>query len=316
MRRYAALLLLLALLVQARDLQPVAVFEASGFVADFAVEEGRLYVGTDRGSVDVFDLQSGRLLFQIPLEPVQDGRGTLVPARVLSVDIRDGALLIVSIGKEGFRNIWLYRNFTLRKIAGEERKLFVKKARFAGDGKIVFGTFGSQLVLFGIEEGYEVYRSRPSESTMGDMVLSDGGREILFSDESGQIVVIDAQSGRRVARVDSKHLDNVYHLAYARGVLLSGGHDRKVGVFRKKRRPYYISTGFPVFCVGLSPDAKIGLYSSGDSQALQLFDVDTGRSTDRLVGHRAIVNQIKFIGERTLLSSERGRSLYLWRLDQ
>ncbi len=316
MRRCVAAFFTLSLLLFARDLHPVATFRASGYVSDFAVEDGKLYVGTDRGSVDLFELQSGRHLFQIPLDPVPDGRGGLVPARVLSVDVRDGELLIVSIGEDGYRDLWIYRNFRLRKIAGKERRLFVKKARFADSGKILFATYGSELALFAIEEGYEIYRSRPSESTMGDMVLSEDRKKILFSDESGRIVVVDTQSGRIVERLDSKHLDNVHHLAYARGVLLSGGHDRRVGVFRRERKPYFIPTGFPVFCVGLSPDAKIGLFSSGDAQVLQLFDVETGRATDRLVGHRAIINQIKFVNERTLLSSERGRTVYMWRLDQ
>ncbi|WP_457592240.1 WD40 repeat domain-containing protein [Hydrogenimonas sp.] len=312
--RYTILLLLLSSVLHCRDIAPAAVFTASGTVSDFAVEGGKLFIGTDRGVVDVFDIEKGRLLYQIPLDPVKDATGEKMAARILSVDTRNGSLLILSIGENGFRDIWIYKNFTLHKVVGGSRKLFVKEARFFGGTDVIAGTFGSRVARYGIEEGYEVFNAKASQSTMGDMVLIDGGERLVVSDEAGKIRLMETKSGRILREIPSKHLDKVHHLAYAKGVLVSGGHDRRVGIHAKEVTAYYLRTEFPVFCVGISPDAKTGLFSSGDEQVLQLFDIKSGKLTDRLVGHRALINQIKFIDSCTLLSSERGSRVLLWHI--
>ncbi len=314
MKRLCLLLLIFSSTLYCRDIYPSMEFRASGIVSDFTIYDGKLYVGTDRGVVDVFDIKSAKLLYQIPLDPVRNERSKIVPARILSVDSKDGVLLILSIGENGFRDLWIYKSFVLKKVVGGNRKLFAKEARFSDRGEAVVGTFGSRVARYSIEEGYEAYNIKASQSSMGDMVVVEGGKRVLFSDEAGEIFLIDAKSGRVLKRIYSKHLDKIHHLAYSKGVLISGGHDRRVGVYPKSSKPYYIRTSLPVFCVAITPDAKTGLFTSGDDQAIQLFDIKSRKMTDRLVGHTSMVNQIKFMDDKRVLSSERGPKVLLWRI--
>ncbi|MCF6201323.1 MAG: WD40 repeat domain-containing protein [Hydrogenimonas sp.] len=314
MNRFAISLICIFSLAISSEILPSAKFFASGIVTDFVVENGRLYVGTDRGTVDIFDIDRNKMLYQVALEPIEDGRGGAIPPKVLSVDVRDGELLIVSIGKEGFRRVWLYRDFTLQKVADENRKLFIKEARFSDNGHIVVGTFGSQLALYGVDESYEIYRRSASSSSLGALALDYSGGKLFFGDEAGDIYIFDIKSGREVEKLSAGHLDKVHSLAYAKGVVVSGGHDRRVGVHFLGATHYYIKTGFPVFCVGISPNGNRALFSSGDRQILQLFDVKTGKFVGRLAGHQALVNKILFLSEERVISSERSRMLLLWSL--
>ncbi len=316
MKNFLFTILLVPFLLFGRDIHPSAEFTVSGIISDFAVDGGKLFIGTDMGVVDVFDIKNAKLLYCIALDPVKDGMGKPIPARVLSVDAEDGSLLIVSVGEEGYRNVWIYKNYILKNIVGESRKLYIKEARFSGRGRVILGTFGSEVALYSIHEGYEVNRAKPSESTMGDMAVSRDGKSVVFSDEAGNITLLDAKTSKRVRNFNSSHLDKVHSLAYEKGVLISGGQDRKVGVHFPDSSSYYLNRDFPVFCVGLSPDAKIGVFLSGDDQVLQLFDVKSGKLTDRLVGHSAIVNQIRFVANRILLTSERGGRVLLWQIDK
>ncbi len=314
MKHLFTLLLLFLLTAYCRDIYPVMEFRVSGIVSDFAVGDGKLYVGTRRGVVDVFDIKEGKLLYQIPLDPVKSDREGIVPASVLSIDLHNGSLAILSIGEDGFRDIWIYRDFLLKKVVGKSGKLFAKEVRFLEDGDLVVGTFGSKVARYSVKEGYRIFNLKASESTMGDMVVVEGGEKLIFSDEAGAIRLIDAKSGKILEEIPSRHLDKVHHLAFAKGTLVSGGHDRKVGVYTKDKKPYYLKSDFPVFCVGISPDGTIGLYSSGDDQAIQLFDIESGRMGERLVGHRSMINRIKFISDRIFLSSERGPRVLLWHI--
>ncbi|MEA1892056.1 MAG: hypothetical protein U9N33_05015 [Campylobacterota bacterium] len=76
----------------------------------------------------------------------------------------------------------------------------------------------------------------------------------------------------------------------------------------------YIQSDFLVYCVALSPSAKIGIYTSNEQNHLQLFNPKTKKLGDTLVGHKTAVNQIKFINEKELFSSDGRRDIFYWKL--
>ena len=54
---HSLLFLLMVTIAYSRDTPPLYTLTASGLVSDFVVDEGKLYVATDEGSIDTFDLQ-------------------------------------------------------------------------------------------------------------------------------------------------------------------------------------------------------------------------------------------------------------------
>ena len=70
-----------------------------------------------------------------------------------------------------------------------------------------------------------------------------------------------------------------------------------------------------VYCVGLTPDGKIGIYSKGEVNNLQLFDTKTAKIGNTLVAHKTPVNQIVFINNKELFSSGNRKEVFYWRLD-
>ena len=154
-----------------------------------------------------------------------------------------------------------------------------------------------------------------TQSTLGDIALSEDRSKVVMSDESGEIRLIDVKTSKTLKVFSSQNVDNVYHVAYAKGVIITAGQDRRVAVYQDGEKDYHIKSDFLVYCVGISPSAKTGVYSSGEQSNLQLFNTKTKEKTDILVGHSGIVNQIKFINEKELFSNERSPYVYYWRLD-
>jgi WD40 repeat protein len=99
-------------------------------------------------------------------------------------------------------------------------------------------------------------------------------------------------------------------------VTVTAGQDRRVGVYTNTQEPYHIKSDFLVFCVGISPSGKIGVYSSGEENSLQLFNTETKIKDKLLVGHKGIINQIKFINENELFTSSRDNYVLQWKLNQ
>ncbi|MBC8238414.1 MAG: nitrate reductase [Helicobacteraceae bacterium] len=309
------LILIFSLQAYAKEIHPTFKLKSMGFVNDFTVNENIIYIANDEGTVDIFDLNTGELIHQIVLDPVVTELGDLQSPNILSVDHLNEKLLILSIGAGPYRNVWIYENFTLKKIIAEDKKLILKEARFVDDEKIILGTFSSEIILYDIGENYNLYKRHVTQSTLGDIALSKDKTKVVMADESGEVRLLDVKTSQTLGVFDTQNVDNIYHVAYAKGVIITAGQDRRVAVYQEGVKDYHIKSDFIVYCVGISPSGKIGVYSSGEESDLQLFDTKTEKKMDKLVGHKGTVNQIKFINEKELFTNERNSYVYYWRLD-
>ena len=308
--------LVLLFTANTKDLTPVATIEASGLVSDFVEDNGYLYVATDAGAVDIIDLSTQKIVERILLEPLQTAMGDFVPARVHSVDRFQGKTLLVTSGISAYRNVWIHDGKELIKIIDEDKRIMPKRAFFTSEGKIVFGTFGSDVILYDKNEKYTLYNSHISESTMGGMVLSHDKKKMVISDESGTVRVLDVKNAKVEKTFSSQHVDNIYRVAYSKGTIITAGQDRRVGIYSENNRAYHIKSDFLVYCVGLSPSAATGVYSSGTNNDLQLFNTRNGNKTDRLIGHYATPNKIMFINEKALISAGDENTVFFWLLEK
>ena len=274
--------LLYVVTTHAKVLTPIATIEASGLVSDFVEDNGYLYVATDAGVVDIIDLSTQKIVKNIQFEPMQISTGEYIPTRIHSVDRFQNKTLLLTSGISAYRNVWIDDGKVLKKIIDETKRLMPKRAYFTSDGKIVFGTFGSDISLYDNEENYKIYNSHISESAMGGMILTPDKKKIVVSDESGTVRVIDVKSSKVEKIFTSQHVDNIYRVAYSNGTIITAGQDRRVGVYRENKDAFHIKSNFLVYCVGLSPSGNIGVYSSGLKHDLQLFNTVNGHKTDIL----------------------------------
>ena len=314
MHKLIIIFLLILQTINAKEIHPTFTLKSIGYVNDFVVVKDKLYAANDAGTVDIFDLKTKKIVNQIILNPTLTGRENLISPNIISVDHLNGKTLIVSIGKKAYRNVWIYENHKLKQIMNESKKLTIKEAKFIDDEKIMLGTFGSDIILHDTTEKYNLYNSHISQSTLGDITLSHDKKKMIMSDESGEVKIVDVQSSQVDSRHSSQNVDNIYHVAYANGVVITAGQDRRVGVYQDGEKDYHIKSNFMVYCVGITPSGKTGIYSSGEQGDLQLFDTKTKQKGDVLVGHDGVINQIHFINEKELFSSQRANTIFFWRL--
>jgi len=299
----------------ASDIKPVSSFKSSGFVSDFVINENTLYVANDMGIVDVFDIKTKKIINQIILPPLISGKEKLITADILSVDYLNGKLLILSVGKGSYRNVWIYEKNELKQIINEDKKMTIKEARYINDEQIMFGTLGSNIMLHDISENYNLYDEHISNSAMGDMTLSQDKKTMIISDESGTVTLVNVKDSKTLQTFSSQNVDHIFKVAYAHDNIITAGQDRRVGVYQKDKEAYYIKSDFLVFCVGISPSGKTGIYSSGEDSNLQLFNIKTKEKYQRLVGHKGgVINKIMFIDEDKLYSSDRSDTILYWEL--
>jgi len=299
----------------AKEIQPFSKFVSAGFVNDFVIANNSLHVGNDAGSVDIFDIETTKIKKQIILPPLTSSMGKIIPADILSVDYLNGKTLILSVGKDSYRNVWIYENDELKQIINEDKKLTIKKAKFVNDEQLMLGTLDSDIMFYDMSENYNLYNTHISDSAMGDMVLSDDKNTMVLADESGAVNIIDVKSSNILKTHKSQNVDNIFRVAYSNGSIITAGQDRRVGVYPKNQKPYYIKSDFLVFCVALSPNGRTGIYSRGEEADLQIFDIYTKTQHTLLVGHDGVVNKILFRKKDEIFSSDRTNTVFRWKLN-
>ena len=300
--------------LHAKDIKPAFVMQTSGLVNDFVVDRDKVYVATNEGTVDIFDLRERKLVNQIFIKPTLSVQGELITSNVLSVDRHNNKTLIVSTSTSAFRNVWLHDGEKLSHVINTDKKQVIRKARFIDDAHFMFGSAGYEMTKYTLNDDYSIYKTHVEPSAFSDMELSEDKSIMITASESGAVSVSDVKTGKVIKKHDSLNVDNIYKVAYKNGNIITAGQDRRVGVYPKEGKPYYIRSDFLVYAVGLSPSGKMGVYSSGEKSNLQLFDVSSGRKLDRLIGHVAVPSTIRFFSEEGFFSAGYENKLFYWHL--
>ena len=308
------LLTLLNSFLLSKEITPAFTLQSRGLVSDFVLDGSKLYVANDEGSVEIFDFLSRKKVGEIFLAPIDSLIDGLVPAKILSVDRHNNKTLIVSSAQDGYRDVWLHDGVKLKQLVSAKRKIAVKEARFLDDKNFIFGTLGYDMVSYTMNDSHTVFTEHIEQSSFSDMVMSEDKTTMVTASESGQVMMLDSKSGKLLKEFKPLNLDNIYKLAYKNGTIITAGQDRRVGVYPKDGKPYFLRSSFLVYAVGLSPSGKIGVYSSNEESDLQLFDVKTGKKTHILKGQKSIPSTIKFFDENGFFSAGYGNTIYYWYL--
>ncbi|MEA2018570.1 MAG: hypothetical protein U9N59_08985 [Campylobacterota bacterium] len=171
------------------------------------------------------------------------------------------------------------------------------------------------MMLYTASDSYNSYTSHLEQSSFSDLELSEDKKTMVTASESGRVIVSDVKTGQIIKKLPVLNLDKVYQLSYRNGNIITGGEDRKVGVYPKNGKPYFIKSEFLVYSVGLTPSGKIGVYSCDEHSTLQLFDVETGDKKDKLLRLYAIPTTLKFYDEKGLFAAGYENKIFYWRID-
>jgi len=302
------------IILNAKDIEPTFILKSKGFVNDFVIDKTKLYVANDEGSVEVFDIVTKKLVDEIFIEPTLTKKQEWQNVRILSVDRHNDKTLIVSSTVNAFRNVWLHDGKDLKHIIKIKDKVSIKEARFISDDKFLFGTLGYEMILYNTNDSYNKYKVQMEQSSFSDLAVSKDKTTMVTASESGQITISDVKTGKIIDQPKALNLDKVYQVDYKNGTIITAGQDRRVGIYPKNGKPYYLKSDFLVYSASLSPSGKIGIYSSSVNSDLQVFNTKTSKKLQKLVGHYAIPTTIKFFDEKGLFSAGYENKIFYWRL--
>ena len=295
---------------------PTLSYKASGGVTDMVYDNAKLYVATDASRVDIFDTTTQtRIDTNITVPQIKDFMGDIIDAKIYSIDRVDGALLMVSQGAKGFREIYRY-NGAMQKLIGIDKKMFISKAMFVNANTILFALLSNELFLYDIKAKKNLWKVAVSHSKFSDFTLNEKRTRAIVADESGDLKIIDLKSGMISKTLKGQNLDNVFKVVSKSDKILTAGQDRRAVLYdlNKPHATYYMSTPFLIYASGLSPSGKLGAYSSDEDNNVVVFDTVSKKKLYKLTSNKMTLSKILFINENEVFVSSDSNLLNYYKL--
>ncbi len=315
MRFITILFLICITLLDAKELQPSHVYTGSGAVTDLMYQDGLLYSATAEGAVDIYNITEQKLVQTITVPKIKDFTGDEVNAKVYSVDMAEGKIMIVSQGKMGYRRIHIFVDDVLTEVISTNKSFTISKAKFVDANSILIALLSNELILYDIKNDKSLYREQIGGSKFSDFALNEDKTQVIIADESGDMRLVNVKDGKIIKVLKGQNLDNVFQVDFKSKTIVTAGQDRRAAVYgTEDSRSYYKQASFLIYSVGLSPSAKLAGFASDENNNVTIFNTQTKSDLYKLGNHKMTMTNILFINENELFTANDSKEINYWKL--
>ena len=290
--------------------------DVNASVKDMVLRNNTLVIGTDNGTLKVYDLKAKKFTKVISLPKVKDFMGDLMPPKVFSVDTANNIYVLLSdSGEGGYVNVWINKEGKTTQIISAKDKKVIVKVRFIDDHHLLFGYLSNEAGLYDLTDKKELYKVQLSESKFSDFALNETKKQAVFACESGILNVIDTQTGKIEKVLKGQNLDNVHMVGFMHEIVTSAGQDRRAGIYdMKTAKDSYLPSDFFIYATGISPSAKSIAFSMDEDNTITVYNRESKSEIVQLKGQHSTLNSIIFQDEKTIFASSNNSVVMMWKI--
>lgn len=299
----------------ARDITPEKEIQMQGNVMDMKIVNDLLYVGTNEGSLDVYDIKNEKFIEKIQLKKIHDFMGDLMNPKIYSVDIIGNKKLLLAEGEKGARELYINENNVTIKVITGEAKLMMQKAKFIDEDHIFLGLLSNEIILYDIKTKKSLYLTQLSQSKFSDFSLNEDKTQAVIACESGINFIVTVKDGKVIKVLEGGNKDNVFKVSFKNGKVSAAGQDRIGAVYDLSSNSIQsFNAPFLIYATGLSEDAKFVAYAFGVDNEIAIFNLSTNVKVYNLKGQKSTLNSIIFYDKETLYSGSDDKFIMKWSL--
>lgn len=276
-----------------------------------------LYISTNSGVVEIYDLKTRKKKDLIKLPNIVDLWGESNAPRVFNTHTKDGKnLLIISQDTADKSNIFIHSNGNLRKIDLGEKSGIIKNAFFVNEDEILLSISSFEIIRYNIVRSEVVWSLKPKFLEAINEVFTDlriNGDLAISTTEGGTIYLIDLANGAVKRILKGANFDYIYMLGTAKNVALTAGRDKICGIYDLQSGDFRrIKTEFIAYVVAISSDSTRGAVSYNENGDILIFNAQTLAKIALLTGGNAPTSQVIFMDNSNILAIFGNNSVLFW----
>ena len=292
--------------------QPDRVIKAGANVISSNLIDEILYLGTDGGELDIYDIKADKFLEPIKFRTVKTHFSDAEPTKIFSIDRLSDTLLVLTEMDYNERYLYVFKKegalwseISNMRLANKS----AKKAFFIDEKTAVVSDFGNEIYFIDLESKKAVFKHKFSIALYVDFEINKTRDKIAIGAESGVIYIYNLKT-RQTEQTLNFFKDNMYDIDYKNDVVAVGSIDKQAGVY--DGRMNYFKSDFIVYAVGLSEDAKTFSFMNGEQSDILVYDVSSKEKLATVKTGQQILNEIYLSNEGRLISVAYEKEVKFW----
>ena len=292
--------------------QPDRVIKAGANVISSNLIDEILYLGTDGGELDIYDIKADKFLEPIKFRTVKTHFSDAEPTKIFSIDRLSDTLLVLTEMDYNERYLYVFKKegalwseISNMRLANKS----AKKAFFIDEKTAVVSDFGNEIYFIDLESKKAVFKHKFSIALYVDFEINKTRDKIAIGAESGVIYIYNLKT-RQTEQTLNFFKDNMYDIDYKNDVVAVGSIDKQAGVY--DGRMNYFKSDFIVYAVGLSEDAKTFSFMNGEQSDILVYDVSSKEKLATVKTGQQILNEIYLSNEGRLISVAYEKEAKFW----
>lgn len=297
--------------------EPYKKITTNNFVTSIHLYKNTLYIATDKGEVEIYNINTNNKIGSIKLDNITDYFGDKIPPKIFQTHTIDGKnILLIGQDSNGSSKASIYNNNKkIHDVKLENQNAMINKAYFIDSDKILLGFLSNEILLYSLSKKQVIWRTQPSEAVFSDLIVE--GENAISTTEGGVIYLIDLKNGNVIKSLEGANFDNVYMLASAKNVILTAGRDKTCGVYDKINGDFKrVETEFLSYAVGISEDSTLGAVSFNENNDILVFNTQTLSKIDILKGGDALPNRIIFMDNKNVITGFDSKNVLFWKIGE
>lgn len=290
---------------------------AKDYINYISTHKNTLYISTNSGEVEIYDLQTRKRIDSIKLPNITDLWGESSAPRVFNTHTKDGkSLVIVSQDTADKSNLFIHKNGKLQKIDLGEKSGIIKNAFFVNDDEILLSISSFEIIRYNVARSEVVWSLKPTFLEAINEVFTDlrvNGDLAISTTEGGTIYLIDLASGEVRRILKGANFDYIYMLGVSKNVALTAGRDKICGVYNLTNGDFKrIKAEFIIYAVAISGDSLRGAMSYNENGDILIFNTQSLAKLALLTGGNAPTSQVIFMDNNKVLAAFGNDSVLFW----
>ncbi len=302
----------------AGEIKPLQQTSIKAAVLDMVLANEKIYIATDASEVVVMD-RNLSVLERIKVRKIKDFMGALNDADIYSVDVIGNKILYLAQAEDGYAELYIYQNGKSEKVLDKSAMLYAKAAKFVDERHAIIALMSDEVVLYDLKAKKVVKKVKAGEYFYSCMAIDSARKYVAVGDEGGEVIVVDTKSLHRVKLFKDVNKDKILSISINKNLIAAGSRaDKTLALYDLdgSKPKTYKNPDFFIYVVGLSPDNRYVVFGDNEKYILKVATTDSLDVQYQLIGHKNLINVVRFLDTKTLLTGSETGEIIKWRLQQ